>query len=109
MKKMTENKTKLVSARVTEAEYNVLKKKADEQGVTISQVIIGATVKSNTISALMTRNTVSLIKSISAECKELRADYNLLRSSCKAENLENCIKRIDSIEMEMDELWQSLR
>ena len=87
MVKKGENKTKLVSARVTEAEYNVLKKKADEQGVTISQVIIGATVKSNTISALMTRNTVSLIKSISAECKELRADYNLLRQDIFASDL----------------------
>ena len=109
MGKKSENKTKLISVRLTEAEHDILKKKAESQGVTLSAVIVGSTVKQNTINALMTRNAVTAIKSISVGCKELKEDYNRVSSSGKKEDLEECIKRIELIEEEMDELWQSLR
>lgn len=109
MEKKNENKEKLVSVRMTKDEYDILQKKAKAQGITLSAVIIGAVVKQNTINTLMTRNAVTSIKNISSGCKGLKDDYYRLRNSGKKEDWEECMERINAIEMEMGELWQSLR
>ena len=104
-----ENKSISVSVRMKEKDYSIVKKKAEEQGVSISTVIVHAVVKEKTVDPLMTQKTVAHLKAISSKCRELRYDYERCRSCHGEKDLQKAIDRISLIEKEMGELWQSLR
>lgn len=104
-----ENKSISVSVRMTEKDYSIVKKKAKEQGISISAVIVNAAVEKKTVDPLMTQKTVACLKAISSGCRGLRDDYERCRSCYAEKDLREAINRISLIEKEMGELWQSLR
>lgn len=109
MAKENTSKSKSISLRLSEDDYERLKKKAQAQGVPMAAVLLDSGLSWNRSMAVLTKESVKCIKNISEGVRELKGDYKRIIRYESKEELENAVDRIDYVEKEIKKLWQSLR